>query len=113
MSSVTGAKGKGGGYWWSAGLGRSKLIQTRPFSNPKSAGCSLSVFHREIWPRLRLNSLSTAAPKFGSILDLLGSEFGWVRVKGGKVLRSKGAVSEARVATVTSEVAHPGGEKAA
>lgn len=28
------------------------------------------------------------------------------------MLRSKGEVSEARVATVTSEVAHPGGEKA-
>ena len=47
-----------------------------------------------------------------SVPDLLRSEFGCVRVKGGK-LRSKGEVSEARVATVTSEVAHPGGEKAA
>lgn len=35
-----------------------------------------------------------------------------MRVRG-EWLRSKGKVSEARVATVTSEVAHPGGEKAA
>lgn len=33
--------------------------------------------------------------------------------QGGGRLRSKGEVSEARVATVTSEVAHPGGKKAA
>lgn len=41
--------------------------------------------------------------------------FGWfveVKVTGGR-WRSRGEVSGARVATVTSEVAHPSGEKAA
>lgn len=53
-----------------------------------------------------------SCPKFRSVLNLLRLEFGWVRVRGGR-LRSKGEVSEARVATVTSEVSHPGGKKAA
>lgn len=47
---------------------------------------------------------------FRSILDWLRSEFGRVRVTGREALRSIGEVSKTRVATVTSEVANPGGK---